>query len=176
VALLIEGKKAVVAKVNAVAQDAVSVVAAEYRGLSANDMNELRSKSREAGVELHVVRNTLARRAIDGTDFACLSDSLTGPLFLAFAKEVPGAAARLIRSFAKDHDKLEVKALVVGGQLLDASQLKAVADLPTKEEAIAQLMSVMQAPISKFVRTLAEPNAKFVRTLAAVRDKRQAEG
>lgn len=171
--LTLEQKKVIVSEVAEAASQALSAVVADYRGLTVVEMTELRAKARELNVYMRVVRNTLARRAMEGSDFACLQEKLTGPLILAFSKTEPGAAARLIRDFVKDHASLEVRALAVGGQLLSSEQLEAVAKLPTRDEAISMLMSVMQAPIGKFVRTLAEPHAKLVRTLAAVRDKKQ---
>jgi large subunit ribosomal protein L10 len=174
VTLRLEDKKAIVAEVAEVASDALSLVAADYCGLTVSEMTELRSKARDSGVYLRVVRNTLAKRALADTDFACISDSLSGPLALAFSQEDPGAAARVIHEFVKTHDTLEVKALSMDGQLLAASDLARVASLPTREQAISMLMSVMQAPISKLVRTLAAPQTKFVRTLAAVKDKKDA--
>jgi len=174
--LRLEDKKAIVAEVNEVANSALSVVAADYRGLTSAQMTALRAEARQKGVKLRVVRNTLARRAFADTPYECLVEVLTGPLLLAFSEEEPGATARLLRDFAKDNDKLEIKALSLGQGLIDKSQLDTVASLPTKEEAIGQLLSVMQGPISKLVRTLAEPQAKLVRTFAAVRDKKQAEG
>jgi len=173
VALRLEDKKAIVAEVAEVATNALSVVAADYRGLPVANMTKLRADARKAGVYMRVVRNTLARRAFEGTEFACMSDALVGPLLLAFSQHEPGAAAKLIRDFMKTNDKLAVKALAIGGKLLDAKQLDTVAKLPNKEEAIATLMAVMNAPITKFVRTLAEPHAKLVRTIAAVRDQKQ---
>jgi large subunit ribosomal protein L10 len=173
VALNIEQKKAIVEEVAEVASQALSAVAADYRGLTVAEMNELRAKAREMGVYLRVVRNTLAKRAIEGTEFACLNEALVGSLVLAFSRKEPGAAARLIRDFIKDHEMLEVKALAISGQLLSANELKTIAQLPSYDEAIAMLMSVMKAPTSKFVRTLAEPHAKLVRTVAAVRDQKQ---
>ena len=173
-ALKLESKKEIVAEVSSIAADSVAAVIAYYRGLSVAEMTDLRAKARQSGVYLRVVRNTLARRAVVGTEFECLNDSLTGPVVLAFSRTEPSAAARLVRDFSKDHDKLEVKVLAVGGNLYEAAQLVAVAKLPTKDEAIAQLMSVMQAPITKFVRTLNEPTAKLVRTFAALRDHKAA--
>jgi len=174
VALNLEQKKAIVAEVSKVAADALSAVAADYRGLTVSELNELRGKAREAGVYLRVVRNTLAKRALESTNFACLNEALAGPIILAFAQDEPGLAAKLMRDFVKEHDALEVRALVVGDQFFSGAELDKVAKLPSREEALATLMSVMQAPITKFVRTLAEPHAKMVRTLAAVRDKKQA--
>ena len=173
-ALKLENKKEIVAEVSSIAADSVAAVVAYYRGLTVAEMTDLRVKARQSGVYLRVVRNTLARRAVVGTEFECLNDSLTGPVVLAFSREEPSAAARLVRDFCKDHEKLEVKVLAVGGNLYEAAQLAAVAKLPTKDEAIAQLMSVMQAPITKFVRTLNEPTAKLVRTFAALRDQKAA--
>ncbi|HEV2614184.1 MAG TPA: 50S ribosomal protein L10 [Gammaproteobacteria bacterium] len=172
--LRIEDKKAIVAEVAEVAGRSLSAVAAEYRGLTVSELTELRSNARKIGVYMRVVRNTLARRALQDTPFSCMQDILVGPLLLAFSQEDPGAAARLIRDFAKDHDKLVVKALSVGGKLLAPKDLNALANLPTREQALATLMSVMLAPITQFVRTLAEPHAKLARTVAAVRDQKQA--
>lgn len=173
-ALKLDNKKEIVAEVAAVAADSVSAVVAHYRGLSVVEMTELRAKARQSGVYLRVVRNTLARRAVTGTEFECLSNSLTGPVVLAFSRKEPSAAARLIRDFMKGREKLVVQALAVGGTYYPAAQLVAVATLPTKDEAIAQLMSVMKAPITQFVRTVNEPTAKFVRAMAAVGDKKAA--
>ena len=173
-ALRLEDKKALVAEVNSVAVDALSAVAAEYRGLTVEQMTDLRQKARAGGVYLKVVKNTLAKRAIEGTDFACMQEDLVGPLVLAFSQEDPGAAARLVKDFAKDNDKLVVKIVSIGGELLPANDIGKLADLPTLEQALAVLMGVMKAPIGKFVRTLAEPHAKLVRTVAAVRDQKQA--
>jgi len=170
VALSLEEKKAIVADVAEVAASAHSAVAAEYNGLTSEDMTELRAKARSGGVYLRVVKNTLARRAVDGTDFDCMKDALVGPLVLAFSQEDPGSAARVLKDFSKENDKLVIKALSVGGQLLAASEINRLASLPTKEQAISMLMSVMQAPIGKLARTLNEVPGKLVRTVAAVRD------
>lgn len=172
--LKLEDKKAIVAEVADVASRALSAVVADYRGLSVADLTKLRSEARKAKVYMRVVRNTLARRAVAGTEFECMTNALTGPMILAFSQEEPGAAARLIRDFLKGNDKLQVKAVAIGGQALDGKQLEAVAKLPTREEALASLMAVMQAPVTKFVRTLAEPHGKLVRTIAAVRDQKSA--
>ncbi len=171
--LKLNDKKEIVAEVAEVASKAVSVVAAEYRGLTASEMTKLRASARQAKVKLRIVRNTLARIALTGTEYECLNSSLTGPILLAFSSDEPGSTARLMRDFSKLHDKLAVKAISLGGQLYDKSHLDAVAKLPTKDEAISRLMSVMQAPISKLVQTLAAPQVKLVRTLAAVRDTKQ---
>lgn len=173
-ALTFEQKKLVVAEVSEVASKALSAVGAEYRGLTVDQMTAMRVKARESGVYLKVVKNTLAKRALAETEFACMSDVLTGPLVLAFSLDDPGAAARLMRDFAKDFAKLEVKAVALGGNLMGASDLDRVASLPTKDEAIAQLMSVMQAPVVKLARTLNEVPSKLVRVVAAVRDQKQA--
>ena len=173
-ALRLEDKKALVAEVNEVASKALSAVVAEYRGLTAGERDELRKNAREGGSYLRVVKNTLARRALEGTDFECLGETLVGPLVLGFSLEDPGAAARVIKDFSKGHDKLKVTAVSVGGQSLPASDLARLADLPTREQALGMLAGVLQAPIAKFVRTLAEPQAKLARTFAAVRDAKQA--
>ena len=164
-ALNIEDKKALVAEVSSVAASAQSAVAAEYRGLTVAEMTALRAAARKSGVYLKVVKNTLARRAIEGTSFECLQQSLKGPLLLAFSREDPGAAARVIKGFSKDHEKLVTVALSLGGHLYGAGDLDRVASLPTLDEARAQLLAVLEAPLSQFVRTLSEPPAMLARVL-----------
>ena len=173
-ALTLEQKKAVVAEVAEVAKTAHSAVAAEYRGITVGQMTDLRVKARKEGVYLKVAKNTLVKRAVEGTDFECMSDELSGPLLFAFSMEDPGAAARLVKDFAKENDRLVPKLVSVGAQLFDQSELERLSKLPTRDQAIAMLMGVMKAPIEKFVRTLAEPHTKLVRTVAAVRDSKQA--
>ena len=166
-ALKLEDKKQLVKEVNAVAGDSVTAVAAEYRGLSVAEMTELRKEARNAGVYMRVVKNTLARRAVEGTDFECMQETLKGPILLAFAKDDPGAAARVIKDFAKGHDALQAVSLSAGGQLLPATDLNKLAALPTLDQARAMLLGVMIAPMSKLVRTLAEPSGMLARTLNA---------
>ncbi len=173
-ALSIEQKKAVVAEVAEVAQTALAAVAAEYRGLTVEEMTDLRVKARESGVYLKVAKNTLVRRVVEGTEFECMQESLTGPLLLAFSMEDPGAAARLVKDFTKSNDKLITKLVAVGGEVFEASELDRMSKLPTYDQAIAMLMGVMKAPVEKFVRTLVEPHTKLVRSFAAVRDAKQA--
>ncbi len=173
-ALNLEDKKSIVAEVSTVAASAHSAVAAEYRGLTVEEMTALRVKARNEGVYLRVIKNSLTRRAVEGTEFECMKDALVGPLLMAFSQDDPGAAARLVKDFSKEHDKLIAKVLAVGGELLPAEQIDRLAKLPNRDQAISMLMSVMKAPIEKFVRTLNEPHAKFVRTVAAVRDQKQA--
>ena len=174
-ALRLEDKKAIVAEVNETAGQALSAVIADYRGLTVEEITDVRKKARESGVYLKVIRNTLARRAVEGTDFECMTDAFVGPTMLAFSQEEPGSAARLLKDCAKEYEALEVKALSIGGQLLDASEIDEVAKLPTRDEAIATLMSVMQAPVVKLVRTFNEVPTKVTRVVAAVRDQKQAE-
>ena len=173
-ALNLEQKKSIVAEVAAVAAKAHSAVAAEYRGLSVVAMTALRSEGRKTGVYVRVVKNTLARRAVEGTEFACMQDGLVGPLILAFSKEEPGAAARLMQDFAKANDKMVIKLVSFGGKMLAPGDIDRLSKMPTREQGLSMLMGVLQAPITKLVRTLAEPNAKMVRTFAALRDKKQA--
>jgi large subunit ribosomal protein L10 len=163
--LSIDSKRALVDEVSRVASSAHSAVAAEYRGLSVGEMTELRVAARKADVYLKVVKNTLARRAIAGTDFECMQSSLRGPLVLAFSREDPGAAARVIKGFAKDHDKLIAVAIALGGELYSAADLDRVASLPTVDQARAMLLGMLSAPMSQLVRTLAEPAAMLARTL-----------
>jgi len=173
-ALTLEQKKAVVAQVAEAAKTAHSAVAAEYRGITVEKMTEMRARARNEGVYLKVAKNTLVKRAVEGTDFECMAEELSGPLLFAFSMEDPGSAARLIKSFAKDEEKLDVRLVAMGATLYDAAELERLASLPTRDQAIAMLMGVMKAPVEKFVRTLAEPHAKLVRTVAAVRDSKQA--
>lgn len=170
----IAGKKAVVAEVHEIAKEAFSAIAAEYSGLSVAEMTQLRNEARQNGVRIRVVRNTLAKRAFEDTDFACMAEGLVGPLVLAFSMEDHGAAARVVKDFAKENEKLVVKLVSVGGKLLPAADIDRLAKMPTKDQAISMMMSVMKAPVEKLVRTLAEPPAKLVRTLDAVRVQKDA--
>ncbi len=173
-ALNLEDKKSIVAEVTIIAASAHSAIAAEYRGLTVDEMTDLRVKARNEGVYLRVVKNSLVKRAVEGTEFECMQESLVGPLIMAFSQEDPGAAARLVKNFSKENDRLIAKVIAVGGEILPVEQLDALSKLPNREQAIALLMAVMKAPVEKFVRTLNEPHAKFVRTVAAVRDQKQA--
>jgi len=174
VALTLEDKKKIVSEVAAVASDAHSVVAAEYHGLTVGEMTELRVQARENGVYLRVVKNNLAKLALADTDFSCMSEGFVGPLVLAFSQEDPGSAARVLKDFAKEHDKLEVKMLSVGGELLAASEIDRLAKLPTRDQALAILAGTLRAPVEKLARTLNEVPGKLVRTVAAVRDSKAA--
>ena len=175
-ALNLEDKKALVAEVAAVALKAQSVVAAEYRGLTVGQMTELRAKARKQGVYMRVVKNTLARRALAGTSFEIVGPKLKGPLVLAFSKDDPGAAARVVKDFAKTHEKLVATLVSLGGQVLPGGDLDKVASLPTREQALSMLLGVLKAPIVKLVGTLAAPASTLARTVAAVRDQKQAAG
>jgi large subunit ribosomal protein L10 len=174
VALRLEDKKAVVAEVSAVAAKSLSALAAHYRGLTVAELNGLRANARKNNVYMRVVPNNLACRALEETEFSCLKEALVGPIVLMFSQEDPAAAARLVRDFVKANEKFEVRAIALGGKLLPSTSLEAVAKMPTRDQALSMLMSVMQAPVTKLVRTLAEPYAMLVRTVAAVRDKKQA--
>ena len=173
-AIGLEDKKAIVAEVNETATSALSLVIADARGVTVTGMTALRKTARENRVTLRVVRNTLARRALVGTDFECVNDSLVGPSLFGFSMEDPGAAARLFKEFAKENKNFEVKALAVSGQILGADQLDVLAKLPTRDQALSILMSVMKAPVTKLVQTMNEVPGKLVRTLAAVRDQKEA--
>lgn len=173
--LSFDEKKAVVAEVADVASSAHSAVAADYRGLSVYEMTDLRQKARAQNVYLKVVKNTLARRAVEGTEFECMSEGLTGPLMLAFSTEDPGSAARVIKEYAKTTSRLEVRAVAIGGQVYGATELDRVASLPTRDEALAQLAGTLRAPLDKFARTLNEVPGKLVRTVEAIRADRAGE-
>lgn len=162
-ALNLDSKKVVVEEVAEFAAKAHSAVAAEYRGLTVTELTELRKTARESGVYLRVVKNTLARRAVAGTEFECMQDGLVGPLILAFSMEDPGSAARLISEFSRTHNKLIAKVVAISGQAYGGSELERLARLPTRDQGISMLMSVILAPVEKLARTLAE-----------VRDQKQA--
>lgn len=172
-ALGLEDKKAIVAEVNEVAAGALSVVIADSRGVAVSDMTALRKQARDNNVVLRVVRNTLAKRAVEGTEFECTQEVLVGPSLLAFSMEDPGAAARIFKDFAKENGEFEVKALAVSGQLMNADQIDVLAKLPTRDQALASLMSVMIAPVTKLARTMNEVPTKVTRAVAAVRDQKQ---
>lgn len=172
--LTLEQKKSVVAEVNEVAAGAQAAIAAEYTGLTVADMTALRAQARAQGVYVRVVKNSLAKRAIAGTEFECLSDSLTGPLLLVFSADDPGAGARIVRDFKKTNDRLIPTAIAFAGEVRPPEDLKLLADMPTLDEARGQLLGLLQAPATQLVRTLAEPGGQFVRLLAAYRDKQQA--
>ncbi len=174
VSLNLEQKKAIVSEVAAIASEAPSAIAAEYIGLNVAEMTQLRRSAREADIYLKVVRNTLARRALEGTRFDCMREELVGPLLLAFSNDEPGSAAKVIRDFAKGNDRLVVKLISLDGKLLDAADLDRVANIPSLDQARAMLLGLMQAPMGKFVRVLSEPQGKFARLLAARRDQQQA--
>ncbi len=173
-ALNLDAKKAIVEEVANVAADAPSAIAAEYIGLTVTEMTKLRNAARDAGVYLRVVRNTLAKRALENSQFECMRDGLVGPLVLAFSSDEPGSAARVVRDFAKSNDKLIVKLVALDGKLLEPSELGRLASMPSQDEARAMLLGLLSAPLGRFVRTVAEPPAKLARVLGAQRDKHQA--
>ena len=172
--LRLEDKQTIVSEVNEAAASALSAVLADYRGLTVAEMTELRSKARTSGIYLRVVRNTLAKRAIDGTPYECLRDALTGPTLVAFSYSEPGAAARLLRDYGKDREALNVKAISIGGDLFDSGQLDRIASLPNRDEAITMVLGLLLAPITKLARTVNEVPGRVVRTLAAVGEQKKA--
>jgi large subunit ribosomal protein L10 len=167
-------KAAQIDEVSALVAQAQSIVVAEYRGLTVESVTKLRKQARSQGVQLRVLKNTLARRAVGGTPFAGLADRLVGPLVYGFAAD-PVAAAKVLSTFSKENDKLVVKAGAMPNHVMDEAGVKALATLPSREELLAKLMATMQAPIGQFVRTLNEVPSRFVRTLAAVRDAKEKQ-
>lgn len=167
--LTLDEKKAVVAEVAEKLTGAQAAMLAEYRGLSVAQMTALRRKAYDGKVYLRVVKNTLARRAVEGTSFECLRDQMVGPLAFAVSAD-PVAVAKILSEFAKDNELLKIKAGAMSGKLMSVAQIQALAVLPGREQLLAQLLGTMQAPVQKFVQTLNEVPAKFVRALAAVRD------
>ncbi|MBS1162932.1 MAG: ribosomal protein [Burkholderiaceae bacterium] len=165
-------KAAKVEEVSALVAGAHTIIVAEYRGLDVGSVTKLRKQARSQGVQLRVLKNTLARRAVSGTAFAGLSDKLVGPLVYGFSAD-PVAAAKVLAAFAKDNDKLVLKGGAMPDFVMDEAGVKSLATMPSREELLARLMATMQAPIGQFVRTLNEVPARFVRTLAAVRDAKE---
>ena len=173
-ALKLEDKKRIVEEVHALAEQAYSIVAAEYRGLTVEQMTQLRRQAREANVVVRVIKNTLVRRALKETQFEDMGDKLTGPLVFVFSMEDPGSAARIVKNFRKEVKGLEPKVLSIGNGAMDGSQLDAVASLPTYDEAVSKLLYVIKAPVEKLARTLNEIPGKLVRTVAAIKDAKEA--
>lgn len=174
-ALSFEDKQAIVEEISGVASESISLVVADYRGLSVPELTEFRQKARESGVYLRVVRNTLARRAFKNTEFECMDEVLTGPLIFGFAKNEPSAAARLFKDFAKGKQQLKVKALALAGTFYDASQLDAVASLPTRDEALSKLAATMMAPVTNLARLLSEPSTQLARALDSLRQQKESQ-
>ncbi len=165
-------KEAIIADVNSQASEALSAVVADYRGLTVSEMTELRKQAREQSVYLKVVRNTLMKRAVSGTEFECLDASFVGPTLVAFSMEDPGAGARIFKEFAKDHDALEVRSLAVGGREYGPGDIDVLASLPTRDQALATLMQLLLEPVTQLVRGLNEVPTKVVRAISAVGDKK----
>ena len=170
--LNLESKKEVVAEIAARLAKAQTVILAEYRGLPVEAITVLRARARSNGVYLRVLKNTLARRAVQGTPFEKLSDQMVGPLAYGISDD-PVAAAKVLHTYAKENDKLVIKGGAMSGQLMTAKEVGQLAMMPSREELLAKLLGTMQAPIAKFVQTLNEVPSKFVRTLAAVRDQKE---
>lgn len=171
--LNLEEKKAVVAEISEQVSKAQSIILAEYRGLEVGDMTQLRAQARKSGVYLRVLKNTLARRAVDGTPFSGLANAMVGPLVFGISAD-PVAAAKVLSDFAKANEKFVIKAGGMPNQVMDAKGIQVLATMPSREELLAKLLGTMQAPIAKFVRTLSEVPTGFVRGLAVVRDQKQA--
>ncbi|HEX8963035.1 MAG TPA: 50S ribosomal protein L10 [Rhodocyclaceae bacterium] len=171
--LNLDEKKAVVAEVSAKVAEAAAIVVAEYRGLEVGNITTLRAKARKEGVYLRVLKNTLVRRAVDGTPFEGLKGQMVGPLIYGISKD-PVSAAKVLHDFSKSNDKLVIKGGAMANYVMDASAVRALATMPSREELLSKLLGTMQAPIAQFVRTLNEVPTKFVRGLAAVRDQKQA--
>lgn len=175
-ALELAQKQAIVADVRSAADVALAAVLADHRGLTVEELTALRRRARASGVYLRVVRNTLLKRAVAGTEYECLAPAASGPTMLAFSNGEPGAAARLLRAAAADLEALDVKAVAIGGQLFPAADIDRLASLPSREEALAQLMAVMRAPVAKLAQALRAVPAKLVRTMAAIGEQRQTGG
>ena len=166
-------KKQVVEQAAEASNRATLVIAVEYHGLTSNEMNDLRSKARQDNVSVHIVKNTLAKRALQDTPYACLTDGLSGPMALIFSNDEASAAARLVKDFGKEHENLKVKLVALAGELREVSEVNRLASLPSREQAIALLLAVMKEPIAKLARVLIAPHSQLVRVIDAVRVKKQ---
>ena len=173
--LSLEQKQATVSEVQTKLAGAQAVIVAEYRGLNVERVTQLRSKARKSGVYLRVLKNTLARRAVKGTPFEKLADQMVGPLMYGISQD-PVAGAKVLSEFAKEHELLVIKAGAMPNALMSVQDIKALAQLPSREQLIATLLGTLQAPMAKLVRTLNEVPARFVRTLAAYRDAKSGSG
>lgn len=159
-------KQAVIDEVNGLAAKAQTLVIAEYRGITVADMTKLRSSARSNGVSLSVLKNTLARRAVQGSGFEVVADQMTGPLIYGFSEDAV-AAAKVVADFAKTNDKLVIRAGAYGGKALDVNGVKQLASIPSKEVLLAQLLGLMQSPISRTARVLAAVAGKKGEAVAA---------
>jgi large subunit ribosomal protein L10 len=171
--LNLEEKKAVVAEVSEQVSKAQAIVLAEYRGLEVGEMTELRAQARKSGVYLRVLKNTLVRRAVDGTPFSALANEMVGPLVFGISTD-PVAAAKVLNDYAKSNEKFVIKAGAMPNQVMNAKGIQTLASMPGREQLLSKLLGTMQAPIAKFVRTLNQVPAGLVRALAAVRDQKAA--
>jgi large subunit ribosomal protein L10 len=169
--LSLEQKQALVSEVAGQLQGAQAVIVAEYRGLNVESVTQLRSKARKSGLYLRVLKNTLARRAVQGTPFEKLAGEMSGPLMYGIAED-PVGGAKVMSEFAKDNELFVIRAGAMPGSLMSAQDVKALAQLPGRDELLAMLMGTLQAPVAKLVRTMNEVPARFVRTLAAYRDQK----
>ena len=171
--LSIEDKQSVVKELNTIASSSVSGAIADYSGLNVAEITELRTKAREAGVYLKVVKNTLSKRAFSDTSFECLSESLKGPIIIAFSEDDLASPARLFKNFSKEYEQLQTVSLAIDGNTFPATDLDRIAQLPTKQEAYSTIANLLQAPIEKAVRTLKEIPSKFTRMAVAIKDNKE---
>ena len=169
----IDDKKIAVEELQDVANKAVSAVAADYHGTSVAELTQLRAEARTAAVHLKVIRNTLANRALSETKFFCFEDLLVGPTMPAFSLEDPTSAAKLVTNFTKVNKNFQIKGLSLSNSLLELSKLSAIANMPSRDEALAQLAGMLNAPMNKFVSVLNQVPSKLVRTLQAVKEQKQ---
>ena len=169
--LNLEQKKAVVADLRARSESAQAAVLTDYRGLTVDEMTDLRAQLRDNGVFFQVVKNNLVKRAVEGTDLEHLTEHLKGPTALALAED-PVAAAKVLSEFAKNHEDLEIRAGVLNGKALDAAEIDSLAQLPGRHELLTQLAVALNAPATKLARSLNDVPARFARSLAAVRDQK----
>jgi len=171
--LRIEDKQRLVQELNAIASSSIAGAIADYSGLNVTEITELRTKARESGVYLKVVKNTLSKRAFSDTDFECLNENLKGPIIIALSKDNLASPARLFKNFSKDYEQLKTVSLAIDGNIFPASDLDRIAQLPTEQEAYSVIARLLQAPLEKAVRTLKEIPTKLTRITVALKDNKE---
>lgn len=172
---VLQAKKAIVEEIKEKVNESEAVVLVDYRGLNVDELTELRQECREAGVDYKVYKNTLMRFAFKDAGFEEFNEYLVGPNALAFAYDDPVQAAKITSDFSKDHEDLEIKAGIVNGKIIDVNEVKALADLPSRETLIAQVLSGLNSPITGLVNVLQGNIRNLAHVLNAIKDKKEAQ-
>ena len=171
--LSFEKKQAIVSEVSQKLSEAQAVILADYRGLTVAQISELRHEARISGVDVRIVKNTLARRSVSGSPFEDLSDYFVGPLLVTSSQD-PVAASKVVSKFAKSNDAFKIRIGVMDGDLIDEQTITKLAALPGRDQLLAKLAATLRAPLDTFARTLSEVPSKFARAIVSVRDQQEA--